>query len=174
VPWTYWVVGLLLGLLVWVRWSDIVGARWYPTRTTTMRRMLELARVGPGDVVYDLGSGDARILVLAAREFGARGVGIEVDPIRHAIAARRVARAGLEDSIELVRGDFFSADITGADVVTLYLRQHTNDALADKLVAELAPGVRVASNTYTLPGLPLEAADQSARVYVYEIPARSE
>jgi predicted O-methyltransferase YrrM len=171
VRWRCGLIVLLLGLMLWVRWSDLAGARWYPTRKATMRRMLELARVGPGDVVFDLGSGDARILVLAAEEFGARGVGIEVDPIRHAIAARRVSRAGLADSIVLVRGDFFSADIAGADVVTLYLRQHTNDALAEKLAAELAPGTLVASNTYTLPGLPLKAADESLRVYVYEIPA---
>ena len=166
----YWLIAALLGLLVWVRWSDLAGARWYPTRKRTMRRMLELAGVRPGDFVYDLGSGDARILMLAADEFGARGVGVEVDPARHAIARSRVRRAGLGDAIDLVRGDFFAADIGQADVVTLYLRQHTNDALAGKLAAELRPGTRIASNTYTLPGLPLRSADEAMRVYVYEVP----
>jgi predicted O-methyltransferase YrrM len=166
----YWLIAALLGLLAWVRWSDLAGARWYPTRKRTMRRMLELAEVHPGELVYDLGSGDARILMLAAEEFGARGVGIEVDPARHAIARSRVRRAGLADAIELARGDFFETDIGQADVVTLYLRQHTNDALAEKLATELRPRTRIVSNTYTLPGLPLRATDEAMRVYVYEVP----
>lgn len=164
------VIGAMLVLLAWIRWSDAVGARWYPTRRSTARRMLELAGVRPGDVVYDLGSGDARTLMLAAEEFGARGVGIEIDPGRHLIARSRVRRAGLADSVDLVRGDLFEADIGDADVVIVYLRQHTNDALAEKLTAELKSGARVASNTYTLPGLPLVAADEFPRVYVYEVP----
>jgi tRNA A58 N-methylase Trm61 len=163
----------LIGLLVWIRWSDLVGARWYPTRRRTMRRMLELAEVRPGDTVYDLGSGDGRILIMAAREFGAGGVGIEVDALRHAIARRRVARAGASDAIALVRADFFDVDVGGADVVTLYLRQPTNDRLEEKLADELRPGARIVSNTYTLPTLPLVAADRTLRVYVYEVPGAS-
>ena len=164
------VIGAMLGLLAWIRWSDAKGARWYPTRRSTMRRMLELAGVRPGDVVYDLGSGDARVLMLAAEEFGARGVGIEVDPGRHLIARTKVRRAGLADSIDLMRGDLFEADISDADVVIIYLRQHTSNALAEKLATELKPGARVASNTYTVPGLPLVATDEFPRVYVYEVP----
>jgi cyclopropane fatty-acyl-phospholipid synthase-like methyltransferase len=134
--------------------------------------MLELAQVSPGDVVYDLGSGDARVLMVAAREFGARGVGIEIDPGRNWIALLRVRRAGLTETIELRRGDMFDADVSEADVVVLYLRQHTTDALEAKLAEELEPGTRIALNTYTMPSLPLVASDERLGVRVYEVPVR--
>lgn len=138
-----------------------------------MHRMLELASVLPGEVVYDLGSGDGRIPIMAAQEFDARAVGIEVDPGRNWIASRRVRRAGVCDAVDLVRADFFNTDLSAADVVTLYLRQPTNDRLEEKLLRELRPGARIVSNTYTLPTLPLIAADKKLRVYVYEVPGAS-
>lgn len=135
-----------------------------------MRRMLELSGLRPGETLYDMGSGDGRVLIMAAADFEAHCVGVEVDPGRNWIAARRVRSAGVGDDIELVRADFFDVDVSEADVVTLYLRQPTNDRLEEKLARELRPGARVVSNTYTLPTLPLIAADRKLRVYVYEVP----
>jgi predicted O-methyltransferase YrrM len=163
------VIALLLGLLFSIQWTAAKGAPWAPTRRTRVRRMLTLARVRPGEVVYDLGSGDGRVLLAAARRFGARAVGIEVDPLRYALTRSVVAILGLGERIEVRLGDLFKTDLSEADVVTCYLWQDTNDALEAKLAAELRPGARIVSHRYTFPGLRLVDSDRRELVYVYEM-----
>ena len=112
--------------------------------------MLKLARVTPGDVVYDLGSGDGRIVVLAAQKYGARGVGIELDAGLVAIS-RQVAREGeVEDRASFVQGDLFAADLSKATVVTLWLSETVNARLEEKLKRELRPGARVVSHQFPI------------------------
>ena len=119
--------------------------RYAPTSAPVVRSMLQLAGVGPGDVVYDLGSGDGRIVIAAARDFGARGVGIEIDA-RLVAEARSNARAsGVEDKVEFLLGDMYEADLTPATVVTLFLHPEPNLKLRPKLRAALRPGARVVS-----------------------------
>jgi SAM-dependent methyltransferase len=121
-----------------------------PTRHAVADAMLKLARVQPGDVVYDLGSGDGRIVVLAAQKYGARGVGIELDPRLVAIA-RQVAREGaVADRVTFVEGDLFSADISKATVVTLYLSASVNRELEPKLTREVEPGTRIVSHQFPI------------------------
>jgi SAM-dependent methyltransferase len=166
------VLGLLLGLLLSIQWTAAKGAPWAPTHRTRVRRMLDLARVRPGEVVYDLGSGDGRILLAAARRYGARAVGVEIDPLRYALTRAAVAIVGLSGLVAVRFGDLFRADLSEADVVTCYLWQDTNDALESKLASELRPGARVVSHRYTFPGLRLVDADPRELVYVYEIGTR--
>jgi len=112
--------------------------------------MLDLARVGPDDVVYDLGSGDGRIVILAAQKYGARGVGIEIDP-RLVALSRQIARdAGVEDRVSFVEGDLFAADVSPATVVTMWLTANIDEQLEPKLRHELRPGARIVSHQFPI------------------------
>jgi SAM-dependent methyltransferase len=112
--------------------------------------MLRLAGVTPNDLVYDLGSGDGRIVILAAQKYGARGVGIEIDP-RLVDLSRQVAREGeVADRVTFVAGDLFTADISPATVVTLWLSTAVNQRLESKLKRELRPGTRIVSRQFPI------------------------
>lgn len=121
-----------------------------PTRHAIADAMLTLAQVGPTDVVFDLGSGDGRIVVLAAQKYRATGVGVELDA-RLVQISRDVAREGqVAERTTFVEGDLFAADISTATVVTLYLNHSTNLRLEDKLKRELRPGARVVSHQFPI------------------------
>jgi SAM-dependent methyltransferase len=121
-----------------------------PTSQPVVHEMLELARVTRDDVVYDLGSGDGRIVVLAAQTYGARGVGIELDP-KLVASSRQVAKdAGLDDKVTFIEGDLFTADISAATIVTLYLSTSINRELEPKLRRELRPGTRIVSHQFPI------------------------
>ena len=152
-----------------IAWSGIAGAPWLPSTQHRVRRMLELAEVQPDDVVYDLGSGDGRVLLTAARDFGARAVGIEIDPLRCLWTRKRLAVQGLGDPTDVIWGNFFNEDLSEADVVTVYLRQDTNNRLMDKLWHELTPGTRVVSNTFIFPGWEVETIDEDEHLYLYHV-----
>ena len=124
--------------------------RFEPTPASVVRQMLELAGVGPQDVVFDLGSGDGRIPIAAARDFGARGVGIEIDPVLAARAEANARAAGVDDRVEFRVGDMYGADLRGATVVTLFLHPQPNLKLRPKLQRELAPGARIVSYMWDL------------------------
>ncbi len=127
---------------------------YVPTPYELVRAKLELAEVTEQDLVFDLGCGDARVLIVAAEEFGARGVGVEIqrDVVEHAWS--EVADRDLEDLIEIRCEDYFQTDLSEADVVVLYLRTHSLHRLSEKL-AELKPGARVVTHDFALAGLPL-------------------
>lgn len=110
--------------------------------------MLQLARVNATDIVYDLGSGDGRILIRAAKEYGARGVGVELDPALVKIARRAAVENGVADKVRFVEGDLFAVDISPATVVTLFLWPSLNARLEAKLRSELREGTRIVSNTF--------------------------
>jgi SAM-dependent methyltransferase len=131
--------------------------------------MLTLAHVTPDDVVYDLGSGDGRIVVLAAQKYGARGVGIELDPKLVAIA-RQVAREGdVADRVTFLEDDLFAADISQATVVTLWLSTTVNMRLEAKLKRELRPGTRIVSRQFPIgtwtPDTTVNAGDEILRLW---------
>jgi SAM-dependent methyltransferase len=121
-----------------------------PTPEEVVDAMLRLAEVGPGDLVYDLGSGDGRIPIAAARRFGARGVGIDLDPKLVAQASRSAKEAGVADRVKFIEADIFEADISNATVVTLYLLTSINERLRPKLLKELRPGTRVVSHQFRM------------------------
>ena len=121
-----------------------------PTPDEVVEAMLHLADVGANDVVYDLGSGDGRIPITAARRFGARGVGIDLDPELVAQATRSAQEAGVADRVRFVEGDIFQSDISPATVVTLYLLTSINERLRPKLQKELRPGTRIVSHQFRM------------------------
>jgi SAM-dependent methyltransferase len=121
-----------------------------PTPDEVVKRMLEIARVGPKDVVYDLGSGDGRIVIAAARQHGARGVGIDINPERVKEARLNAQKAGVADRVEFREDDLFKADIREATVVTLYLLPRVNLQLRPKLLSDLKPGTRIVSHGFDM------------------------
>lgn len=123
---------------------------YVPTNEEVVRGMLKLAGVTKDDVVYDLGCGDGRIPITAARDFGARGIGIDIDPQRIAEANANVKQAGVGNRVEIRQHDLFTADIKEATVVTLYLLQSLNMKLRPKLMADLKPGTRVVSHAFDM------------------------
>jgi precorrin-6B methylase 2 len=124
--------------------------RYEPTPMPVVHAMLKLANVGPGDVVYDLGSGDGRIPITAAKEFGARGVGIEIDPDLVTRARTNAQQAGVQDRVEFRVGDMYAADVAPATVVTLFLHPKPNLKLRPRLRAALRPGSRVVSYVWDM------------------------
>jgi len=114
--------------------------------------MLAIAAVKKGDVVYDLGSGDGRVVIAAAKKYGVKAVGFEIDPGLVKLAQENVRQQGVEKLVEIRQQDFMTADLSKATVVTLYLSYDGNAALQPKLMHELRPGARVVSYTFDMPG----------------------
>ena len=123
---------------------------YVPTPENVVAKMLELAKVNKNDVVYDLGSGDGRIVITAAQKHGARGVGYDIDPQRIKEANANAQAARVTDRVRFVQGDLFQADLSEASVVTLYLLPEINLKLRPKLLKELKPGTRIVSHNYGL------------------------
>ena len=132
--------------------AQTAGAPYVPTPTAIVDRMLTLAKVGPGDYVIDLGSGDGRLVITSVEKYKARGGrGIELDPKLVKLANENAAKAGVADRVKFVEGDLFKADVGDATVVTLYLLPGMLGDVEAKLAKELAPGTRVISHDYPLP-----------------------
>ncbi len=125
-----------------------LDAPYVSTPQPVVDRMLRLAAVRPQDVVYDLGCGDGRIVITAARSFGARGVGIDIDPRRIEEANAGARRAGVTGRVRFAAQDLFKTDFSEASVVTLYLFPELNAKLLPKFLAELKPGTRVVSHQF--------------------------
>lgn len=148
------------------------------TPLTVVNEMLRLADVTASDVVYDLGSGDGRILIAAARDRGARGVGLEIDPVLIAQSTERARRLGLADRLSFRQQDLFEADLTPATVVTLYLSPDLNRRLRPKLLSELRPGARIVSHNFDMgdwaPARTLQVSSNegSHTLYLWVVPGR--
>jgi SAM-dependent methyltransferase len=124
---------------------------WYvPTTNEVVDRMLDMTIQSPLDVVYDLGCGDGRIVIAAAKKYGTRGVGVDLDPARIREARANAKKAGVENLVKFEVADLFKTDLTEATVVTLYLLPELNRRLKPKLFAELKPGARVVSHDFDM------------------------
>lgn len=151
---------------------------WVPSDVVVVRRMLQMAGVGRDDVVYDLGSGDGRIVIMAAREFGARGVGVDIDPELIRKARANAVTAGVADRVTFVEQDLFTADISQATVVAVYLSPDVNLRLRPKLQRELRPGARIVSHDYDLGDWPPEQTatvdfdNRDHLVFLWRVPPR--
>lgn len=117
-----------------------------------VEKMLELAELKSGETLYDLGCGDARIVLLAAQKFGANAVGIELDDGRFKDCVNRVKEAKLEEKVKIIHGNALDVSVTEADVVTLYLLTSANERLKPNLERDLKPGARVVSHDFSMPG----------------------
>jgi ribosomal protein L11 methylase PrmA len=129
------------------RTPDVI---YVPTPEAVVDAMLKVAKVTSKDVVYDLGCGDGRIVVTAAKAYGARGVGIDIDPQRITEARANVTSAGVANRVTIMQADLFETDISAASVVTLYLLPSLNLKLMPKLMKELKPGTRIVSHAFDM------------------------
>ncbi len=152
------------------RTPDVI---YVPTPQEVVDGMLKLARVGRNDIVYDLGCGDGRIVVTAAR-IGARAVGIDIDPIRIREATENIRVAGVGDRAKLIEGDLFATDISEATVVTLYLLSRLNLKLRPKLLKELRPGTRIVSHAFDMDDWKPVRTETigSSNIHLWTVPGR--
>ena len=156
-----------------LRSPDVI---FVPTPQEVVDAMLKLAQVTKGDVVYDLGSGDGRIPITAAKVYGARGVGIDIDPVRIKEAGANLAQANVGGLVKFLNQDLFTTDISEATVVTLYLLPSLNVKLIPKLNKELKPGTRIVSHAFDMSSdgverKPIETQNINGRtVYFWRTP----
>jgi SAM-dependent methyltransferase len=155
-----------------LRGPDVI---FVPTPNEIVDMMLKMAGVTRKDTVYDLGCGDGRIVIAAAQKYGARGVGIDIDPDRVQEATDNVNKAGVQKLVKILRGDLFEADISAATVVTLYLLTELNRKVRPKLMRDLRPGTRVVSHAFSMGDdwkPERTAVVQGTTVYLWRIPPR--
>jgi predicted RNA methylase len=133
---------------------------YVPTPHEVALRMLDLAGVTKDDIVYDLGSGDGRIPILAAKRYGARGVGVEIDEQLIAFSRRNARRQGVEHRVEFLHQDALTTDLSRATVVTLYLGAASNQRVRPALQSQLRPGARVVSQTYDMGDWPPDRVER--------------
>ena len=157
-----YALGLCLGLLTFTAPITTNGfeplllqdnpslAPFVPSPYDVIQRMLTLAEVTRDDVIYDIGCGDGRIVITAAQRFGARGVGIDIDPQRIAEANANAERAGVQHLVKFIQQDAMTADVSEATVVTLYLLSSSNLKLRPLLTSQLAPGSRIVSHAFSM------------------------
>lgn len=150
---------------------DSPWSPWWRTNKKIARLQCKLAKISKGDIVYDLGCGDGTALMTAAKEFGAQGVGVEIDLLRYWYAYLAFLFTGLTKKLKIVRKNFFAVDVSPATVVIMYLIPKTLNRLKPKLLKELKPGTRVVTFVYKI-DLPMIASDEKNEVYVYQIPKK--
>ena len=144
---------------------------WIPTGNELVTKMLKIANVGPSDLVYDLGAGDGKIAIAAARDFGAQAVGIEYNPDMAALGQRNAERSGVANKVKIIQGDIFKEDFSKATVVTLYLLPELNYQLRPTIL-KMKPGTRVVSHAFDMGDWQPDAdIDNPAKGYFWIVPA---
>jgi cyclopropane fatty-acyl-phospholipid synthase-like methyltransferase len=147
-------------------------APFVQTPLEVAKKMLDLSQIKPGEVLYDLGCGDGRLIILAAKDVGAKSTGIELREDLVERARTEIKRLNLEDKVKVIQGNFFDVNISDANVITLYLTSSANERLRPKLEAELKPGARVVSHDFKVPGWkPVGIYDEllGHTIYTYRI-----
>jgi ribosomal protein L11 methylase PrmA len=154
-----------------VQAQDVI---YVPTSDTVVDAMLKLAKVESNDVVYDLGSGDGRIVIAAARKYGARGVGIDIDPERTSESNENARNAQVTDKVRFIEADLFESDFSDASVVTLYLLGRLNERLKPILFEQLKPGTRIVSHAFDMGEWKPEKTQvvDGKTIYLWTIPER--
>ncbi|MCK5793442.1 MAG: class I SAM-dependent methyltransferase [Anaerolineales bacterium] len=161
------IVSVLLALVISISWTNYKGSPWVPTSFKMVHKMLDLADLKPDELVYDLGSGDGRIAVIAARKYQARVVGIELNPLLWLWCQIIITILGLRSRVKVVLGNFYKQDLRSADVVACYLLPEAQKKLEDKLMRELRPGTRVVTNTFIFYQTRMAKRDGKARLYIF-------
>ena len=163
---------LIFGLLVlagMVILPIFFGAPWHPLMPGTIRRILRFAEVQPEETVCDLGCGEGRVLITAAKDFSARAIGVEIDPLK-VVMARLLARMnGVSDRVQIVRGNMFDFDPGSADVLYLYLTHQAVDKLFPEILKKLKPSVRIVSYRFCLRGMTPEKVSEDKTLFLYQL-----
>jgi len=163
---------LLLLFVVYILWAiipSLSGLPWIPTRSKRIHRALELAQLSPGEILYDLGSGDGRVLILAAREFGAHAVGVEISPIHCLVAWVNVYLHGVSSQVSIKWASFYKVELRNANVIFIYMTSRQASRLRSRLESQLHPGARVLTIACEIGGWQPAAFDQKEIIYLYLI-----
>ena len=163
---------LIFGLLVlagMVILPIFFGAPWHPLMPGTIRRILRFAEVQPGETVCDLGCGEGRVLITAAKEFSARAIGVEIDPLKILLARLLRKINGVDDRVNIVRGNLFDFDPGSADVLYLYLTHQAMDKLFPVILKKLKPSVRIVSYRFCLRGMTPEKVSEDKTLFLYQL-----
>ena len=163
---------LFILILLWILIPAFYGLPPVPTKRERIRKALKLANLQPNEILYDLGAGDGRVLLIAAREFGAKAVGIEVGPIQCTLIWLRSVASGLGDKIQIRLANFYRVDLHDADVVFVYATSKEVVKLASHLEKQLKLGARVVSISADFPEWEPSAFDEYELIFVYEMPPR--
>lgn len=158
------IVFLILFWLFSSSYTAGYGAPFVPMEAEVVEGVMRIAEVKPGEIFYDLGSGDGRLVIAAALR-GARACGVEIDPLRALYSRFWIWLLRLGKNARIIRSNFFDVDLSGADIVCLYLLQETNEKIQSKLEKELRPGARIVSVAFTFPGWMPEKIDPNGTVY---------
>ena len=163
---------LLLTGLLWILVPARYGLPPVPTARDRIRKALKLVNLQPDEVLYDLGSGDGRVLLIAAQEFGARAVGIEIGPVQRVFSWMNVLRSRIRHKVRIEAGDFYKADLHAADVAFVYATSKEVAKLAAHLEKQMKPGSRLVSISADFPEWEPSAFDERELIFVYEIPPK--
>jgi len=161
---------LFILMLLWILIPALYGLPPVSTKPERIRKALKLANLQPGETLYDLGAGDGRVLLIAARDFGARAVGIEVGPIQCAWIWLRAVASGFGSQIQVRWGDFYKANLSEADVVFVYVTSTEVRKLAPHLQQQMKSGSRLVSISADFPEWEPSAFDDRDLIFVYEMP----
>jgi len=163
-------------VIIVINVSYVPHVPYVPTPERVVKKMLEIAKAGPEDIVYDLGCGDGRIIVTAAKEFNVKkAVGIEINDERIKEAIENIKKNGVESRAQVIKGNFFEIDLSEATVITMFLLTNVNEMLKPKLEKELKPGTRVVSHEFEMRGwipkevVKVEDGNMTHLVYLYVI-----
>lgn len=163
---------IFLLALLWILVPTLYGLPSIPTHPDRIRKALRMANLQPGETLYDLGAGDGRVLMIAAREFGATAVGIEVGPVQCAVIWLRAIASGLDKKIQVKWGNYLNADLRAADIVFIYATSHEVLKLTPYLETQLKPGTRVISISADFHEWEPSDFDEHDLIFVYEMPPK--
>lgn len=161
---------LFLLALLWILVPAFYGLPSKPTKLDRIRKALQLVDLKPNETLYDLGAGDGRVLLLAAKEFGTKAVGIEVGPVQCLLIWSRIVMGGLRDRIQIKLGNFYKTEFKDADVVFIYATSHELPKLAPHLEKQMRPGSRVVSISADFPEWEPSMFDNESLIFGYVMP----
>ena len=170
-----WTLVVLAGIFLvlsglWLIVPALYGVPWVPTREKRIRKALQLAKLQPGETLYDLGAGDGRVLLIAAREFGASAVGIEIGPVQCALGWLRIWFSGSRHKVRIRCANYYKSDVSNADVIFVYATSSQTSRLLPLLERQLRPGARVVSIAADFPDWQPKLVDRELLIFVYQMP----
>jgi hypothetical protein len=163
-------VALFALTLLWILVPALYGLPSKPTKLDRIRKALRLVDLKPGEVLYDLGAGDGRVLLIAAKEFGAKAIGFEVGPVQCLLVWLRIVMGGLGQRVQIKLQNFYKADLNGADVVFIYATLQELMKLAPHLEKQMKPGTRLVSISADFPEWEPSVFDEESLIFVYDMP----
>ena len=167
--WTFFLLAGLIVLAGMVVLPIFFGAPWHPLMPHTIRRILNFVDIRPWEMICDLGCGDARVLITAAKKYSAKGVGVEIDPIKVGLARLLVKLKKVDGQVSIIRGNIFDFDPSDADVVYLYLTHQAMDKLFPEILKKLKPTVRIVTYRFCIRGMTPEKVSADKTLFLYQL-----